>query len=126
MTWMERDTNGFRLGKDNESLEVDQDGKYRVSLQVTYRGTDKVSCSSQILLFYRLAVYSNAYPYNVLLTVYETIFCKETHWRKTLTSTGVFDLQQGDVLKVESSDLRLLDCDEKVGTKTLFMVHYNP
>ncbi|XP_036434117.1 uncharacterized protein si:ch211-158d24.4 [Colossoma macropomum] len=124
---IKRELVGFSLGTDNESLVIHQDGTYRISLQVTYRGREDALCDELIILSNQLDRYTKAYEQAMsTLSVYETIYCKSFTWRKSMYSEEVLTLEKGDTLKLRSSDLSLLDCDGNVRTKTFLMAHYEP
>ncbi|KAL7884032.1 hypothetical protein AOLI_G00068020 [Acnodon oligacanthus] len=124
---MKRGLVGFSLGTDNESLVVHQDGTYRISVQVTYRGRDDVSCEEQIVLSNELERYTEGYVRALtVLELYETIYCSSFTWRKSMYSEEVLTLGKGDTLKLQSNSRSLLDCDRNVGAKTFLTVHYEP
>ncbi|XP_017537362.1 uncharacterized protein si:ch211-158d24.4 isoform X1 [Pygocentrus nattereri] len=116
---------GFSLGTNNESLVIPQDGTYRISVQVTYRGREDVSCEEQIVLVNELQRSTQAYDVAITaLELYETIYCSSFTWRKSMYSEGVLYLGKGDMLKLHSNNRSLLDCGGNVGLKTFLTVHY--
>ncbi|XP_026886592.2 tumor necrosis factor ligand superfamily member 15 isoform X2 [Electrophorus electricus] len=124
LMWEQNKLFGFRLSSDSATLIVPSAGMYRIALQVTYRGTDQVSSSKQMILEHHLAVLSDSYQQDrTMLSAFETVYSENTNWRKSLYSEGIFNFQKGDGLKVKTSNLRLVDCDGNVGTKT-FLTAY--
>ncbi|KAK1787099.1 hypothetical protein P4O66_017476 [Electrophorus voltai] len=124
LMWEQNKLFGFSLSSDSATLIVPSAGMYRIALQVTYRGTDQVSSSKQMILEHHLAVLSDSYQQDrTMLSAFETVYSENTNWRKSLYSEGIFNFQKGDGLKVKTSNLRLVDCDGNVGTKT-FLTAY--
>ncbi|KAL6456347.1 hypothetical protein MHYP_G00348900 [Metynnis hypsauchen] len=118
---------GFSLGTDNESLVIHQDGTYRISVQVTYRGREDALCEDQIILSNELQRCTEAYGKPITaLELHETIDCSSFIWRKSMYSEEVLTLEKGDMLKLQSNHRSLLDCDGNVRAKMFLTVHYEP
>ncbi|XP_072538633.1 uncharacterized protein [Salminus brasiliensis] len=127
ITWKEKQpTVGFTL--QGESLVIPKDGMYRISLQVTYRNTDTKRESQQIMLSHSVVVYYKGSPNQsrTFLEVFEYIYWKDFMWKKTKYSQDVLNLQKGDILTVQASNLSFIDCGGDVGAKTFLMAHYEP
>uniref|UniRef100_A0A4W4FFH8 THD domain-containing protein n=1 Tax=Electrophorus electricus TaxID=8005 RepID=A0A4W4FFH8_ELEEL len=120
LMWEQNKLFGFRLSSDSATLIVPSAGMYRIALQVTYRGTDQVSSSKQMILEHHLAVLSDSYQQDrTMLSAFETVYSENTNWRKSLYSEGIFNFQKGDGLKVKTSNLRLVDFSEMFLTVTV-------
>ncbi|KAI4884266.1 hypothetical protein NFI96_014362 [Prochilodus magdalenae] len=124
--WEARRLVGFSLGSDNASLVALKAGTYTVSLQVTYRSKEKVSCKDSIILSHQLQRYTDAYGDIEVLNVYETVYCQNTEWMKSMYSEAEVTLMKKDTLRVQSSQIGLIDCDGKVWNKTFLRVHLKP
>ncbi|XP_076849942.1 tumor necrosis factor [Brachyhypopomus gauderio] len=124
LIWERMKFGSFNLSEKNDTLIFPSDGMYRISLQVTYRGTDQVPSAMKNILQHHLFVYSDSYQTErTILSAFETVYYDSSTWRKSLYSEGIFKFHKGDTLKVQTSDLRLIDCDGNPGTKTFLTVH---
>ena len=124
--WEARRLVGFSLGSDNASLVALKAGTYTVSLQVTYRSKGKVSCKESIILSHQLQRYTDGYGDIEDLSVYETVYCQNSEWIKSMYSEAEVTLMKTDTLRVQSSQIGLIDCDGKVWNKTFFRVQLKP
>lgn len=118
------DSRYFTLDKDGESLTVLQDGTYKVSLQITYRGFE--IRNDTIILQHDIHHYTDKYDKQLplpLLTYLETVNFTTPYWKKSLFSEGIFFLESGDKLKVFTNSLSLIDLGEKLEQKTAFVVY---
>lgn len=109
----------FALSEDGTSLEVKRSGTYKVSLQITYRGLDNYI--KETTLQQDIKTYSHGYEAPIfLLTSMETLNFTSPYWKKSIFSEGIFSLEAGDKLSVESNNLPLID---RFHQTTFFVVY---
>lgn len=119
--------------ENNTSLSIRQTGTYKVSLQITYRGTDKWQKwmerenRSSYTLQHNIKYHTHRYkgkPLN-LLTYRETVTFKDTYWTKSMFSEGIFFLESGDILHVETNSLPLIDVGNNLETVFVVYPHFS-
>ncbi|XP_077078922.1 uncharacterized protein LOC143732112 [Siphateles boraxobius] len=108
-------------------LRVLHDGTYKVSLQITYRGTYEWmkttnGCST---LEHTIKYHTDRYNEKALplLTYMETVTFTSHYWKKSMFSEGIFFLESEDRLEVGTNSLPLIDVGENVKQKTVFVVY---
>ncbi|KAG9354622.1 hypothetical protein JZ751_001335 [Albula glossodonta] len=118
LEWESKNGDAFLQDFDygNNALIVPQDGRYSVYLQLTYRMTEKFFCIPGNLIQLTQEVYrwSDSYPVETLLMVAsDTVNCSEKKWRRSIYTSGVFQLEKGDRLFVKAGNAVLIDYNEK-------------
>ncbi|KAI1900667.1 hypothetical protein AGOR_G00052270 [Albula goreensis] len=118
LEWESKNGDAFLQDFDygNNALIVPKDGRYSVYLQLTYRMTEKFVCIPGNLIQLTQEVYrlSDSYPVETLLMVAsDTVNCSEKKWRRSIYTSGVFQLEKGDRLFVKAGNAVLIDYNEK-------------
>ncbi|XP_037339396.2 lymphotoxin-alpha-like isoform X2 [Pungitius pungitius] len=99
---------GFNYSKGR--LVVPRRGIYRVFLQVTYEEKADFICNDTLRLTNTVFYFRDTYKKNVpLLTSVDTVNCSQKLWIKTLYTAGLFSLDAGGQLHVNSSHPELID-----------------
>ncbi|XDV48693.1 hypothetical protein PO909_018077 [Leuciscus waleckii] len=115
------------LERNGTLLRVRRDGTYKVSLQITYRGTEKWmnTKDGSYTLEHNIRHYTDRYSNGalLLLTYMETVNFTSPHWRKSMFSEGIFFLHSGDRLEVGTNSLPLIAVGQNMEQKTVFVVY---
>lgn len=113
------------LEGNGKLLRVHRDGMYKVSLQITYTGTEKWknTTNGSYILQHNIKYHTDSYGIEALplLTYIETVTFTSPYWSKSMFSEGIFFLQFGDRLEVGTNSLLLIDGN--VEQKTVFVVY---
>lgn len=106
LEWEFETGNAFHQGGFNYSegsLVVPRSGIYRVFLQVTYERKYDPKCFEQKLTN-SVVFFCDKYKSNrPLLTSTDSVGCSQNQWPKTLYTAGLFALDAGGQLRVQSS-----------------------
>ncbi|XP_056102483.1 uncharacterized protein si:ch211-158d24.4 [Rhinichthys klamathensis goyatoka] len=113
--------------ENKTSLRVIRDGTYKVSLQITYRGTNEWmnTIDGSYILEHNIKHHTDRYSKEalLLLTYIETVTFTSRYWKKSMFSEGIFFLESGDRLEVGTNSLPLIDSGKNAGKKTVFVVY---
>ncbi|KAF4070402.1 hypothetical protein AMELA_G00284980 [Ameiurus melas] len=123
LTWKGHHTHlNTTLRDSGESLIIPQDGKYRLSLLITY--WEKDPQEGQCLLVHEITKYSDSYitPMTIL-SVHETVY-KTSTWYKSVFTEVIQVFNEGDRVKVQSENADLIDSAGQPGTKNLLTVQF--
>jgi len=117
--------NEYLTLENNTSLRVNHDGTYKVSLQITYRGTNEwmKTTGGSSTLEHNIKYHTDRYGNGalLLLTYIETVTFTSQYWKKSMFSEGIFFLQSGDRLEVGTNSLRLIDSG--ITARNVFVVY---
>ncbi|XP_053276852.1 tumor necrosis factor ligand superfamily member 15 [Pleuronectes platessa] len=98
---------------DDGNLVVPRDGIYRVFLQITYQSLDL--CLDDLRLSSNVFFLGDSYNDSVLLlSTFDTVSCSMKQWRKSIYTSGLFELEANDRLYVTSSNQNLIVEDENL------------
>lgn len=112
--------NDFCLTDSGESLRIPHDGRYKLSLLITYWERDPQA--GQSVLTHIINNYPIGYNKPVtILSVYETVY-KTSTWYKSVFSEVVHVFNEGDRVKVQSENASLIDSAGQPSTKNLLTV----
>ncbi|XP_053480053.1 uncharacterized protein LOC128607337 [Ictalurus furcatus] len=122
LTWKSyhRCLDDFSLTDSGESLLIPQDGKYRLSLLITYWEQDPQEGQSVLTHFINNYPIGNSKPVTIL-SVYETVY-KTSTWYKSMFSEVIHVFNEGDRVKVRSENASLIDSAGQPSTKNLLTV----
>ncbi|KAG1930914.1 uncharacterized protein si:ch211-158d24.4 [Pimephales promelas] len=121
--------NEYLTLENNTSLRVNHDGTYKVSLQITYRGTNEwmKTTGGSSTLEHNIKYHTDRYGNGalLLLTYIETVTFTSQYWKKSMFSEGIFFLQSGDRLEVGTNSLRLIDSGITAGNVFVVYPHFS-
>ncbi|KAK7135524.1 hypothetical protein R3I94_014255 [Phoxinus phoxinus] len=120
----------YLILENSTSLRVLHGGMYKVSLQITYRGTSEWCewmnrADGTYNLQHNIKHHTDRYSQMALtlLTYVETVTFTSQYWRKSMFSEGIFFLEIGDRLEVGTNSLPLINVGNNLEQSTVFVVY---
>lgn len=106
----------------SDSVNITREGRYKLSLQITY--ACRQSGSPHSFLSHRVVLYSDSYPTpQIILNVYESVNMTGP-WFKSMFSEVFYAFDLGDVIRVESDNPELIDIVNDPTTKNILNIQF--